>query len=180
MTNDFVSTRPFGARFAESWDLLQRFLADLDQDELKRMSEMGASQTLELLRKQPAIGFSETLEGSSELAPEALAIEIIRSRIEALEVAHDPGNAQPWGARFLAAWKGHQMPLSAFNYALIHALRAADEPEAKAILKRNLKLSYAGASVLGKQKDPERAASELAKAWQLHQMSVSLMFLAAT
>lgn len=180
MTNDPASTKPFGARFAESWELLQRFLADLDPAELKRMDKMDASQTLDLLRKQPAIGLTETMQGSPDLAPEKLALAIIRSRVEVLEESHDPSLSQPWGARFLAAWKQRKMPLSAFNYTLIQALKVANEGDAKKILARNLSMTYGRANTWTSIKDPERAASEVGSAWQLNQVAISMMFLAVT
>jgi hypothetical protein len=180
MTDGPISDKPFGARFAESWELLQRFLADLDPAELKQMSTLDASQTLDLLRRQPAIGLTDTMRGTPDLAPEELAIAIVRSRMEVLEESHDPSLGQPWGARFLAAWKRRKMPLSAFNYALIQALKGADEVGAKKILKRNLSMSYGVTSDWASIKDPERAASEVGGAWQMNQMAISMMFLAVT
>lgn len=168
---------PYGARFAEAWKLLQVYLADLDPSELEGMEKMGETETLSLLKMQPALGSAGALVESGSGAPEELAIAILRERLDTLERAVKPGANAPWGALFMRGWKAEGMPLSAFNYELIQSIKMAGKAETIKILRKNVQGIGSGKASWWDVNDPEGLAQKLGQAWRMRQMVFAVSFM---
>ena len=115
----------FGARFVRTWQQLQAFLAHLDPEELEQLASCDMAQTIALLERQPELGASSMLIKPMDppVAPELLAIAMVRERLQAVDPPSDPDG---FGARFLQAWREAGGLLSNFRYTEIQELKAAD------------------------------------------------------
>jgi hypothetical protein len=180
MSDSKELAKPYGARFAEAWKLLQVYLADLDPSELSAMEKMDSEATLSLLHKQPALGTSGALQDAGNTGPEEFAIAIMRERLDILERAVKPGGSALWGARFMQAWRDQGMPLSAFNYGLIQSIKQAEKDQTIKILRKNVQALGSGNSAFWDTKNPERLAEKLGNAWRMRQMAIAMTFMAVT
>ena len=160
MTENALEERPYGSRFAEAWAQLQRYLADLDETELTALSSAGVEETLRVLKQQPALGHSGALHGADEKGPEELAAAIVQERLKALTQSFGRGDARPWGAQFLEAYRSYRGSLASFRYSTIQELKSADKEEAIQILTKRLWSSAVAAKAL-RDSTPREAAHRL-------------------
>ena len=167
---DANAATDFGSRFSETWSLLQAYLGDLDDHELASLSGKEVGATLELLRAQPAVGQAKTLDSHARKGPEALAIAIVRERLEALENAT---TGETWGARFLARWRSLGGPLSSFRYEQIQRIKAGDQEEVARIVRPGLMMGGYGVAQMIRNSTPEEAAEKI-----LNQMRVAALTMA--
>jgi len=163
--------RPYGARFAEAWKQLQRYLADLDAEELEQLSRSDLAATLALLKQQPALGHSGALNNGHKKLPEELALAIVQERLSALTSGLAHGAEGKWGARFLEAWRNHGGPVSCFKYAQIQELKAADREGAIKVLRRFVTTGSFQHSRLLNDLTPEAAARELLTRLRMGQLA---------
>jgi hypothetical protein len=162
-------TEDFGSRFAETWTMLQAYLGDLDAQELKSLEGKGLEQSLHLIRNQPAVGQVPDLQAHARQGPEALAIAILRERLEALEVTSE--GQETWGARFLARWRELGGPISFLRYDQIQRLKAADREEAARIFKPSLTLGGYSMAQRVKTGEPEEVAELVLQNLHLRQLA---------
>jgi hypothetical protein len=175
MTDQNTDDASFGKRFAETWELLQTYLGDLDPKELARMGSMDFQAALKLLKLQPAVGQSGALDDARGKTPEQLALAIIQERLQALtgKLSSGPGGA--WGGRFLQHWRKLGGPISSFKYAQIQALKVADQEGVVKMFKQQAG-SFQVAKVL-RESSPEDAATILLQQQRLSTLTLlAIMF----
>ena len=156
MTDD-PKEAPYGERFAEAWAQLQRYLGDLDPEELERMATKDFEGTLKMLEEQPALGHSGALHSAAKKNPEELAVAIIRERLRALTDMDADGDDSRYGVEFLQAWKNMGGGVTRFRYATIQELKKADKDEAIEILMKLWGQQYSLRKIL-EQESPRAAA----------------------
>ena len=136
MNGSSKDQQPYGLRFAEAWEQLQRYLGDLDADELRQVASQDFEGTLKTLKAQPAIGHSGALNSAEMKHPEELAVSIVRERLRALTDHQAEGDDVRFGADFLRHWKELGGSLARFRYATIQDLKQADREEAVRTLSK--------------------------------------------
>ncbi len=165
---------PYGERFSKAWAQLQRYLGDLDQNELAKMAKLDFEGTLKLLQEQPALGHSGALNKAKGKKPEELAAAILAQRLAALTQDYGSGDDSPWGARFLKAWRSCGGGIAHFRYAMIQELKKADKEESIELLSKKWGRSQ-GIRGLLENGSPEDAARRVMARWYAN----SAMFIAA-
>lgn len=174
MTMNDSPEAQYGTRFSETWGMLQAYLADLDQAELKSLEGKDLDQTLQLIQTQPAVGQVSGLREHAKRGPEALAIAILRERLDALEVTGE--EQEPWGARFLARWRELGGPISSLRYEQIQRLKAADREEAARIFKPEFTLGGYSMAQRIKTEEPEEIAEMVLQHLHLRQLGSMFMW----
>ena len=166
---------PFGKLFAETWAMLQNYLADLDALELSKLSGADFTGTLRMLAQQPALGQSGALDNAQGKSPEQLALAIIQDRINTLTAKLPNGPEQPWGGRFLSRWRQMGGSLSSFKYDQIQKLKQADQEQVVQMFKSRMG-SFQLSQML-RSSTPEDAADLLLRQQQMGALTVALILM---